>query len=86
MWYHLKMAHQIHNPESKYSTHSFGKMSERQNTIDNMFQSKNSYESSSKKAIEITKLLAVFLVKDMRPIELIESKHFQAFCKALDPR
>ena len=44
------------------------------------------YSTSSKEHIEITKLVAEMIVKDMQPFDLVSSPSFRKLLKKLDPR
>ena len=53
--------------------------------FESMRQSKP-YSSNSEKAQNVTQKIATFIVKDMRPYSLVDSKAFRDMIKALDPR
>ena len=57
-----------------------------QYTISNMFKKTIKYNPKSAKARAITEKMARFIVKDLRPYRIVESKEFKDVVQALDPQ
>lgn len=83
MWLHLKTAHNIDNPDSKYFVE---KPKLNQQSLPQLLQSQRKYERTSERSIKITRKLAEFIVKDMRPFDQVQSSAFRQFCSEMDPR
>lgn len=86
-WLHLQNKHGIINPASKVLLNT--EMAERrsqQQSIDTMFKQQKTYEKSSKKHQDITLKLAKLFIKEMLPLNKVESDSWRELFTEMDSR
>ena len=79
MLFHFKNAHNIDNPKSERKIiHARSVLS--------MFNEAKPYPPGSKKQMELNQSLARLIVRDMRPVNTVQTESFKDYTSLLDPR
>lgn len=74
----------VHAPAKRSKVTSIGQC--KQTTITAMFQQKEPFKPTSQRSKAINKSIALFIAKDMRPVNVVNGVGFKSLVETLEPR